>query len=165
MKVGLLVGLPLAIWLFIDILIPSVLSTQDTPQTIDYGQYLGPILGTIINMISKGLGGLGLNTGNTFFIWSPLIFSAMLAFTLPFIIFVGIRFSVSVIASGLSFSLADETLQTLYIFLLFLSFFILAGVPAFVYLQIAGFPFASIFFAATSIAYLIGVAGLIAWGG
>ena len=89
----------------------------------------------------------------------------ILGFLLPLFIFLGIRFSGRFLASGVDISLADETVHALYIFLFFLALYLIAGLPAALYLQAIEFPFALLFFATTTIAYMIGVFGLITRGG
>jgi len=163
MKLGLLVMLPLAMWLFIDLLVPTALSATATTASIDYRQYFGPILGTIMNIIGGTLG-LTPNAANDLWVWSPFIFGAIMAFLLPLFIFLGIRFSGRILGSGVDVSLGEETLHALYIFLFFLGLYLIAGIPASLYLQAIEFPFALLFFAGTTVAYLIGVFGLITRG-
>lgn len=164
MKLGLLVVLPLAMWLFIDILVPSALSATSISTTLDFRAYFGPILGTIMNVIGSAFG-VNPNTAKDLIIWSPFIFGVMMGFTIPIVIILGLRLSLKVLATGVDVSLADETLHVLYIFMFFLGLYIMAAIPAALYLTAIEFPFALLFLAITSIAYMIGVFGLITWGG
>ena len=55
MKLGLLVVLPLAMWLLIDLLVPTALSATITSTSVDFRDFFGPILGTIMNIIGGHL--------------------------------------------------------------------------------------------------------------
>jgi len=164
MKIGLLVGLPLAMWLFIDLLVPTAISAAVNPVSLDFRDYLGPILGTVFNTVGRVFG-FTPETARDLLIWSPLIFGLMMAFTIPLVIIIGLRASIKFLASGIELHLADETVHTLYVFLFFLALFLMIGLPASIYLVNIDFPFALLLFAITTIAYMIGVLGLITRGG